>query len=177
MSGASEAIGFADRILQFVRENETLIEVILFAVALVESVIFSSMFVPSTLILVGIGAIEGAAAGPLLPLVLAAACGALAGDAISFGIGNRYRHCLGSIWPLSQHPALIDRAYGFMGKWGVLAVVISKLTGPFRPVVPMLAGASGMPFHRFAVASSVSALIWAALFLGPAYYAVRAVSV
>ncbi|MEZ5855176.1 MAG: DedA family protein [Hyphomicrobiaceae bacterium] len=176
MADASGGFGFVDLVLQLVRENETLIEVILFSVALVESVIFTSMFVPSTLILVGIGVIEGTAAGPLLQLVLAAACGALAGDAISFAIGHTYRNRLGSLWPLSNHPALIERTYVFMAKWGVLAVVISKLTGPFRPVVPMLAGASRMPFHNFAAASAVSALIWAALFLGPAYYGVRAVA-
>lgn len=62
--------GFSDRVLQLVRENETVIEAVLFFVALVESVIFTSMFVPSTLILVGIGVIEGTAAGPLLPLIV-----------------------------------------------------------------------------------------------------------
>jgi len=163
-------------LLSFVRESETLIEVALFSCAFAESIIFASVFVPSTLIFIAIGALEGAADGALLPLVAAGALGALAGDIVSFAIGYRLRDNIGKLWGLRDHPGLLDRARAFLKRWGIAAVLISKVAGPLRPIVPMLAGATSMPLPLFLAASAVSSIIWSALVLVPAYYGLSAVT-
>ncbi|MEZ5816990.1 MAG: DedA family protein [Hyphomicrobiaceae bacterium] len=175
LSVQKETGGLVEQVLSFVRDHDALIEIVLFLLAFAESIVLTSVFVPSTLLLVAIGALEGAAAGPLLPLVLAAACGALAGDMLSFAVGKHYCNTLHDVWPLNTQREIVLRTHAFMARWGVLAVVLSKLTGPLRPVVPMLAGASLMPWSTFAVASIVSTLAWSALFLVPAYYGFQAV--
>ncbi len=157
-------------LLQFVREHETLIEVSLFVFAFAESIIFASMFVPSTLIFIAIGALEGAAQGPLLPLVIAGALGALAGDLASFAIGYRLRGNIGKVWGLRDHPGLLEKSRAFVARWGIVAVVVSKLSGPMRPIVPMLAGASEMSWPWFVGASAISSVIWSVIVLVPAYY-------
>lgn len=156
--------------LQFVRENETFIEVALFVFAFAESIIFASMFVPSTPIFIGIGALEGAAHGPLVPLIIAGTLGAMAGDLASFAIGYRFRDDLPRMWPLRNHPAEFQRAQTFVKRWGLLAILASKLSGPLRPIVPMLVGASSMNRGTFFAASAASSLVWAVLVLVPAYY-------
>jgi len=155
--------------LVFVRENETSIELALFAFAFAESIIFASVFVPSTPIFIGIGALEGAADGPLIPLIVAGTLGAIAGDLASFTIGYR-------IWPLGNHPEQLARARSFVERWGIVAILASKLSGPLRPIVPMLVGANGMPRWRFVAASAVSSIVWAVLVLAPAYYGLHAIT-
>lgn len=159
--------------LTFIREHETVIEVILFVLAFAESIIFASVFVPSSAIFIGIGALEGAAQGPLIPLIIAGALGALAGDLVSFAIGWRFREDIPRVWPLRNHPELLFRARQLFERWGTLAVVASKLTGPLRPIVPMLAGASHMPLPAFALASALSSIIWSVLVLAPSYYGLQ----
>ena len=162
--------------LQLVRENETFIEVALFAFAFAESIIFASMFVPSTPIFIGVGALEGAAEGPLVPLIIAGSLGAVAGDLVSFAIGQRFRGELPNMWILRDHPGQLERARRFIERWGAAAVVASKLSGPLRPIVPMLVGASDMNRTKFFFASAASSLIWAVLVLAPAYYGFKAMT-
>lgn len=162
--------------LDFVRENETLIEVALFVFAFAESIIFASIFVPSTPIFIGVGALEGAAQGPLIPLIIAGTLGAIAGDAASFAIGYRFKADVPKLWPLRNHPNELARARAFVERWGLLAILASKLSGPLRPIVPMLVGASDMPRSHFFAASAVSSVIWAVLVLAPAYYGVQAMT-
>lgn len=162
--------------LQLVRENETFIEVALFAFAFAESIIFASVFVPSTPIFIGVGALEGAAEGPLVPLIIAGSLGAIAGDLVSFAIGQRFRGDLPKMWILRDHPGQLERARRFVERWGAAAVVASKLSGPLRPIVPMLVGASDMNRTKFFFASAASSLIWAVLVLAPAYYGFQAMT-
>jgi membrane protein DedA with SNARE-associated domain len=156
-------------LLAFARENEAFIEISLFVLAFAESIIVASAFVPTTLIFLAIGALEGAANGPLLPMVLAGALGAMAGDLVSFGLGSRFYPNMRRTWPLGAHPRLVARGRYFISKWGIAAIGISKLTGPMRPLIPMLAGASRMPRFKFLAASAVSSLMWASLTLVPPY--------
>ena len=162
-----------ERLLAFMREYDQLIEVIVFVLAFAESIIFASVFVPSSVIFVAVGALEGAANGPLASLVIAGALGALAGDIVSFAIGARLRDNLAKSWPMRQHPGLLIQTRALFDRWGVLAIVASKLTGPLRPILPMLAGASDMPWRTFVPASAVSSVIWSALLLIPPYYGLQ----
>ena len=56
---------------------------------------------------------------------------------------------------------------------GVYAIVVSKFVGPLRPITPLFAGATFMPWYSFASASAASSLLWALAFLAPAYYGLQ----
>jgi membrane protein DedA with SNARE-associated domain len=160
------------RTLTFVRENETLIEVVLFVLAFCESIVLFSFFIPASLLFLGIGALQGAGGGDLLPLVLAGTAGAFAGDLVSYWIGWRYRHDLQRRWPFRAHPEWLAGAKRFFEKWGVAGVVAAKFVGPMRPLVPTISGAVAMPGPTFVAASAVSSLVWSLVFLVPTYYGV-----
>lgn len=157
-------------VARLVREHETLIEVALFVLAFAESIIVVSVFVPSTLMFIVIGALEGAAGGVLAPLVVAGAAGAFLGDVVSFALGYYFRNDIGRLPGLRHRADIVARAHKLVGRWGVVAVMASKATGPLRPLVPMLAGASAMPWTAFVVASAVSSVLWSVMVLVPAYY-------
>lgn len=160
--------------LRFVREHETLIELMLFTLAFAESIVLVSVFVPSTLIFIAIGALEGAANGALIPLVMAGAMGAVVGDIVSFTIGYRFRRDIGQLRGLRDRPELVESAHALVLRWGLLAIIPSKATGPLRPLVPMLAGATSMPWPLFLIVSAASSILWSVMVLVPAYYGFNA---
>jgi membrane protein DedA with SNARE-associated domain len=157
-------------VLRLVKEYQSYIEIGVFLVAFAESLILVSLFVPATLILVAVGALEGSADGPLLRLIAFAAAGSFLGDLISFALGRRYGGHALAAWPFYKMAPTFAKAETFIARWGAMAIVLSKLAGPLRPVVPMVIGATSAPIHTFALYSFVSSIAWACLFLVPAYF-------
>ncbi|MEZ5842624.1 MAG: DedA family protein [Hyphomicrobiaceae bacterium] len=168
--------GLIDAVMAFVRQNAALIEIVLFALAFLESIILTSWLVPSTVIFVGIGALAGADGGVLAGLVIAGALGSFAGDLASYALGRRLSGELPRMWPISKHPAVLMRAEDFFRKWGLLAVLVAKFVGPLRPIVPMLAGTSRHRIDHFAAASAAASLTWSSVVLVPAYYGAKVVA-
>lgn len=162
-----------DAAVEFTRQNEPLIEAILFALGFFESLVFVSFFVPASALFLAIAALEGAAGNPLLPIVLAGAAGCLTGDMVSFLLGRRIKGNVQESWPFSRYPHWLSGTQDLFQRRGVSAIFISKFVGPLRPVVPFVAGAMHMPLVPFFAASMVSSLIWSMAFLMPAYYGIK----
>jgi len=162
-----------DAAVEFVGENEQLIEVVLFALGFAESLVFVSFFVPASALFLAIAALEGAAGNPLLPIVLAGAAGCFAGDMVSYVLGRRIKGNTQSHWPFSKYPHWFTGTQTLFKRRGISAVFISKFVGPLRPVVPFAAGAMHMPPVPFAGASMVSSIVWAMAFLKPSYYGIK----
>lgn len=165
-----EAGNLIDATLRFVRENEALVEAVLFFLAFGESIVLFSFFIPASILFLAIGGLHGASGGSLLPLLVAGTCGAFLGDLVSYWIGWRYRHDLASRWPFRNNPDWLPRARAFFDKWGIAGVVVAKFIGPMRPLVPTISGAVSMPGRAFVAASAVSSFVWSLVFLGPTYY-------
>lgn len=162
-----------DAAVNFTRENEQLIEVVLFGLGFAESLMFVSFFVPASALFLAIAALEGAAGNPVLPIVLAGAAGCFAGDITSYFMGQWLKGDVRNRWPFSRHPEWLTRTENLFEKRGVLTILIAKFIGPLRPVVPFVAGVTHMRLLPFASASLVSSLLWAAAFLLPSYYGIR----
>ncbi len=165
--GASAA--WSERVVAFVAENIALAEPLVFALCFAESIILLSLFVPSTILLVGLGGLYSAAGGDFWPLWLTAAAGAFLGDLITFGLGRTFKKDIGCTWPLRNRPRWYARARLFFRQWGVMGIIGSKFLGMLRPFVPAVAGAMGMRWPLFLLASAISALLWAGAILAPGY--------
>lgn len=162
-----------EALLDFVRANEPLIELIVFVLGFAESLVFVSFFVPASVLFLGIAALQSASDAPLMPLLLAGTAGALIGDIVSYGLGWRVRHNVDRVWPFSANPHLLFRTRKLFESQGAMAIVLSKFVGPLRPLVPFVGGAMHMPFPTFAIASALSSLAWSIAFLAPSYYGVN----
>lgn len=156
-------------LLAFVREYIALAEPLAFALGFAESIVLVSLLVPSTAIFLGMGGIHSAAGGEFLTVWLAAAAGALSGDMATYVMGRYFRHDIKHVWPISARPAWYAFARVYVRRHGVVGVFAGKFGGMIRPFVPLVAGALGMRFSRFAAASLASSLAWAGLVLAPGY--------
>jgi len=162
-----------DTAVEFARQNEQLIEVVLFGLGFAESLVFVSFFVPASAMFLAIAALEGAAGNPLLPILLAGAAGCFAGDMTSFFLGRLVRGDVANHWPFTKYPVWLASTETLFQRRGISAIFISKFVGPLRPVVPFVAGATHMRSMPFAIASCTSSVIWSMAFLAPSYYGVK----
>jgi membrane protein DedA with SNARE-associated domain len=161
-------------VLDFVRQHPNLGALIVFVLAFGESLAFVSLILPFWAMLVGIGTIIGAA-DPLIfwTIVSSAAIGAALGDWVSYWLGYHYAEQIQQMWPLKNHPKLLENGHTFFKRFGVWAVVIGRFSGPLRASVPIVAGITRMPTVRFQLANWSSAFLWAFVLLSPGTFAVK----
>ncbi len=127
---------------------------------------------PTSFLLMTAGALTGTGHLYLPQMILAATLGATAGDVTAFCLVRRAGPWLTR--PGTRRAALMARARDFIDRRGLLAVFLSRwLITPIGPATNYVAGAAGLPIHRFAAVSAAGELIWATLHLTLAHAAGR----
>jgi len=156
---------FSRYVVEFVRGHEDWAAPIVFALAFAESLAFLSLILPSWAALVAIGAVMRTGGIEFVPVWIAGGLGAAFGDWLSYWFGIRFKKSIAGMWPFSRHPRLLPRGEAFIKRWGVLAVLIGRFSGPLRASVPIVAGILAMPYWPFQLANFSSAFVWAAVLL------------
>jgi membrane protein DedA with SNARE-associated domain len=151
------------------RDNPHAMELIVFLLGFAEGIALVSVFVPSTILFLGIGGIHSAAGGEFWPVWLAATAGACLGDCVSYALGRYFKGEARQVWPLSRYPDMLPKGQALVQRWGILSIIGGKFVGVLRPFLPLVAGILDMPWALFLGASAVSSLIWAGTFLSPGY--------
>lgn len=103
----------------------------------------------------------------LLPLLLSASMGNIAGSTVAYGIGRflgrpvvvRFGKYIG----ISSER--LDTANAMFAKYRSPVVLFGKFIAGIRVLVPYLAGINRMPFALFTVYNAVSAVVWAGAFI------------
>src|SRR5450631_4890249 len=86
----------------------------IFLLALSEAIPVVGTIVPGSTLIIGISTLAvGASANPWI-LLIAATVGAIAGDGLSFWLGQQYHQEILSSWPLNQYPQFIVRSERFI---------------------------------------------------------------
>ncbi|GAB4357805.1 MAG: bifunctional DedA family/phosphatase PAP2 family protein [Gammaproteobacteria bacterium] len=136
-------------------------------IAFAESLLLVGLVMPGAALLFGVGLLIASGALPLWPTLLWAAAGAMAGDWLSFFIGRYFERPLRRLWPLRNHPELIERGLRFIDRHGGKSLFIGRFVGPVRPVIPAVAGMLRMRTGRFLAISTVASLLWSPAYLLP----------
>jgi undecaprenyl-diphosphatase len=76
---------------------------------------------------------------------------------------------LTTVWPISRYPVITDKGERFFRRHGGKSVIIGRFVGPVRPVIPLIAGALMMPWHRFLAFNIGSAVAWAPAYVFPGF--------
>ncbi|WP_439575753.1 DedA family protein [Phreatobacter sp.] len=158
---------YATTVIEFVKANQGWAPLIIFLLTFAESLAVLSLIVPAWAMIIAFGPLVGAGGIPFWPILIAAALGAILGDAVSYWVGYYFKDGIGKIWPLSRHPDLLPKGHAFFEKWGVWAIFIGRFSGPLRASVPLVAGMVGMSQWKFQIANVVSAFVWAGALLVP----------
>jgi membrane protein DedA with SNARE-associated domain len=153
--------GWIDSILAFVRDNREWAFWIALVFAIGENVAFISIVIPSTAILLGVGALVATGELTLMPIFVGASIGAIVGSFLSYFIGWRYGAAILGAWPFRNHPDQVERGNAAFRRWGPIAVFIGHFFGPLRAVVFVMAGISRIPMRFFAPVNIVGCIAWA----------------
>lgn len=148
-------------VVEFVGANRAWAPAIVFLLAFAETLAFVSILIPSTALLVGIGALVATGALDFAPLFVAAASGALLGSTVSYWLGRVYGPAVMGFWPLNRDPALVRRGTDAFARWGAAAVIVGHFVGPLRSVAFVTAGFSRMRGGVFQMANVPGAIAWA----------------
>ena len=131
------------------------------AFALVENIAVISFIIPSTAILVGVGALVATGSLDFWPIWIGASIGAIIGSTVSWWLGLRYGDAILAMWPLRKYPDLVARANATMAKYGPLAIIMGHFIGPLRPFVFLMTGMAKMPFTAFQIYNVIGSIGWA----------------
>jgi membrane protein DedA with SNARE-associated domain len=159
---------YTEAIKTFVIHHREWAVPIIFVLAFGESLAFVSLILPFWGILIFVGGVIGASGSlSFWSILTAAAVGAALGDWLSYWLGYHYHEKIQHMWPLKNHPKLIENGRTFFTRWGAWAIVIGRFSGPLRASVPIVAGITEMPQFRFQLANWSSAFLWAFVLLSP----------
>jgi membrane protein DedA with SNARE-associated domain len=134
---------------------------IIFLLAFSEAIPVIGTFVPGSTLVFAISALATRGGADPWLLLLAATSGAIAGDGISFWLGQTFSREILTSWPLAKYPHFIDQSEKFIAKYGAYAVFLARFTAVVRAFVPLVAGILLMPPRRFYAANILSAIAWA----------------
>ncbi|HSR89394.1 MAG TPA: LssY C-terminal domain-containing protein [Candidatus Udaeobacter sp.] len=138
-----------------------------------ESFVFLGIIVPGTTLLVAAGFLASQGFFHLGVLFILSLLGAVLGDNLSFYLGN---HSEKLFKPDSRVFKLIylERGKNFFAKHGNYSVFLARFIGPLRPIVPFVAGISGMDRKKFTLYNILSAILWSGGYLFLGYFFGRA---
>ncbi|GMR03715.1 MAG: bifunctional DedA family/phosphatase PAP2 family protein [Gammaproteobacteria bacterium] len=154
-------------LLAWVQLHPQWISMAVFTTAMLESLAVIGILVPGVVIMFGFGALVGIGTLDFRVVMAWSVAGAVVGDGVSFWLGYHYRDRLRDMRLFRRHAGLLDRGERFFRRHGGKSIVLGRLVGPIRAIVPVVAGMLGMQPAAFYLANLLSALIWAPLYLLP----------
>ena len=129
--------------------------------ALLETAAFAGLAVPGELAVVlgGVAAAEGRA--PVAVMAASAVVGAILGDSLGFLFGRKLgtRVLDGRLGALMGR-SRVESTMARIRSGGIRFVILGRFIGVLRAVMPFAAGASGMRYGRFFVASAIGSVAW-----------------
>jgi membrane protein DedA with SNARE-associated domain len=93
-------------LIDFIQAHQSQAPFVVRVLAFAESLAVVSLLVPSTVLLLGLGALLGASGLEFWPIWLGAAVRAILGDWLFYTIGYRFKHAAFGIWPLMLAPGV-----------------------------------------------------------------------
>jgi membrane protein DedA with SNARE-associated domain len=155
--------GWTEDLIALIERNRDWLPLIMLVFAAAETTAFLSILIPSTAVMVAVGALVATGEVRFWPLWAGATIGAILGSSFSFWLGRRYGVALLQRRPLRDHPEMIAKTEAAFTRYGPATIFLGHFTTIFRPVVFLMAGMSGMSLARFAFWNSLGCVAWAYL--------------
>ncbi|WP_175717489.1 LssY C-terminal domain-containing protein [Burkholderia anthina] len=147
--------------------HPVLVLAIVFVTAGAEAIALVGTVVPAGAVMFAAGTLIGAGALDGWTTIGVAAAGAIAGDAVSYELGRRYRSAVRNRLVRVGYADAYLRGEQFVLRHGIKSIVLARFLAPVRAVVPVVVGCATLPRRSFYPVNVVSALIWAPVHVAP----------
>lgn len=152
---------YFQQLIGFVSLHAALAYAAIFLAAFLEAIPVLGTLVPGSTIILALSVLIPGGSLHLVPVLASAVAGAIIGEALAFTIGHVSQRRVLTSWPLSNYPAVVMQSEEFFHRYGLFAVFLARFVPPVRAIVPIVAGALGMPLRQFYPASIAACLLWA----------------
>jgi membrane protein DedA with SNARE-associated domain len=127
--------------------------------------------VPTTIVLLTVGAILVDKTVAPINVFLACICGAALGDQFGYAVGRAGGPAFASYLADSRWSKMFKRAEMYSQRWGAIGIFFSRwLVSPVSPYLNYLVGITGLSWLKFTVMSICGEIIWIAGFLSIGYW-------
>jgi membrane protein DedA with SNARE-associated domain len=161
---------FLNTLTELISQNPTWAGLIVFLIAMIESLAIVGIIVPGVAIMFAVGALISNGTLDLVNTVLWAAAGASIGDGLSFALGKHYDQRIYNVNWFKNNPTVLEKGHRFFEQYGVFSVLIGRFVGPIRAVIPLVAGILDMPLKKYIPINIVASLLWAPAYLLPGFF-------
>jgi membrane protein DedA with SNARE-associated domain len=163
-------VQFREDVIAFLTTHEYKVATVLFFLAMANSIPRPILFVPTLLLVMGLGSLMVLGNGNIPLILFAAAAGAFVGDFYAYYKGVMHReNRIGTTWPFCATKKQHADARAFVESHGPVSLILSKFQGFNRGLVPLETGTLERPMLTFISVSAVSALLWSLALLLPAF--------
>lgn len=138
-------------------------------IAFLEALAGIGLLMPGSVLTVFSGWLAFHGKASITAVMVAAACGALFGDLLSYWLGARFGVHLGRWSLLEKRQNLLRLTELFFFEHGGKGVFFGRFLGPIRGLVPFVAGASHMRPLAFTAYSMISGVLWGISYPGLGY--------
>lgn len=150
-----------NQLISFVSLHAAFAYAAIFLAAFLEAIPILGSLIPGSTVILALSALIPAGNLQLTPVLACAIAGAVIGEALAYSIGYVSQREILTSWPMSKYPAVMAQSEEFFHRYGTFAVFFARFVPPVRALVPVVAGALGMPPWRFYPASIAACLLWA----------------
>lgn len=158
---------YAQSLGHFLQANPHWGGIITFFIAFLESLVIFGTIIPGSVTMTAVGMLVGTAILPLSTTLLWASLGAFIGDLLGYWLGIHYNERLRNLWPFKKQQGWLETGENFFHRHGGKSILIGRFIGPFRSVIPMIAGCLHMPWQKFVLAALPTAALWAFVYMLP----------
>lgn len=160
-------MSFANEFINFLTNNPQYGNLIAFFFAFIESLAVIGSIIPGSVTMTAIGSLVGLNVLSFVPVLSFAIAGAIIGDLVSFYVGFHYKNKILEIKILKKYEKITIKAENFIHKYGIASIIIGRFFGPFRSMIPMVAGVLNMNYKKFILAAIPASILWSIIYLGP----------
>lgn len=136
----------------------------------IESLAFIGLFIPGSLIILGIGTVISVTKLNIWIALLMSTIGTASGDAFSYFLGYYFKERILKFWPFYYYPEMVKKSEDFLCQHGGKSILLGRLIGPIRPVMPVMAGIFGVKPMRFIVVNTLAAILWVTIYIIPGIF-------
>lgn len=134
-----------------------------------EALVLTSVFAPGSVVVVLGGALVAQGLYDFGDMIWFVAIGTILGAEASFRIGARGANLFQEGRRVFS-PAHLERGKRFFARYGPPSIILGHFFGPLRPVIPVVAGLSGMSSRSFFIWNLVGGFAYALILLSVGYF-------
>lgn len=140
------------------------------AIACGEGIALVGLIIPGSVLCISVGLLAANGHGNFWLVCLAAGCGAIVGDLISYLIGSRAGHQFVSRIHSTRALKILRRAELFFAAHGGKSLILCRFFGPLRGFVPFIAGSLRVAPKTVLLYSISGGILWGIGYPALGYY-------